>query len=266
MANTKITPEKITTPIQLVAAWFAILFLLNSAFLATAIKIEHPAWGPAFLLILAAATTVLVLFFVGLMLTVFRPHLQEGKEYAKWLKEKNSYSAGLIVQEHTGPTPASTPTPTCDSTLPSIEASQNDCSFRIDVNGQVAGWATVLQSLISAGFDASKYEDPYPFPNSSTKARPDDQACIWLGERISARGAIGAMKIAVEHWPHLKYIELSTDGATPPDEVHDQMFLGGATSTALERRLLPWTADEIKKLPDNLSRRDFHLAIRAKYS
>lgn len=260
MANTKITPEKITTPIQLVAAWFTILFLLVSVFLATAIKIENPAWGPAFLLILAAATTALVLFFVGLMLTVFRPHLQEGKEYAKWLKDKNSYSAGLIVQEKTPPASPS------ENFTPATEESRENYNFRIDVNGKVPGWKSVIESLVSAGFDANRYEDPFPSPNSSENARPDDQACIWLGERISAQGAIKAIKIATKQWPHLKYIELSTDGASPPDEVHYQMFVGGTTSTALRRRLLPWNTDEIMKLSDNLSRRDFHLAIRGKYS
>jgi hypothetical protein len=258
MANTKISPEKITTPIQLVAAWFAILILLVSAFLITATNITNPAWAPAFLLIFAATTTLLVLIFVALMLTIFRPNLQEGKEYARWLKDKNSYSPGLIIQENSTPGPSQDMTPE-----PTSEYGRRPSTFRIEVNGQIAGWDQVLESLIEKGFDAKKFSDRSPYSTHDRDA--SEQACIWVGERIKAPDAVRAIKVAIEHWPHLKYVELSNDGSTPPDYVHNQMFIGGSTSTALTRGLRPWTTEELASLQENISQDEFHLKIRTKY-
>lgn len=258
MANTKISPEKITTPIQLVAAWFAILILLVSAFLFTATNIKNPAWAPAFLLIFSATTTLLVLIFVALMLTIFRPNLQEGKEYARWLKDKNLYSPGLIVQENPTLSRSQYMAPESGS-----EHGQFPSKFRIEVNGQIAGWDELIKSLIEKGFDAKRFSNPSPY--SSHDGDPNEQACIWVGERIKARDAIRAIKIAVEHWPHLKYVELSNDGSTPPDYVHDQMFIGGSTSTALTRGLRPWTTVELASLQETISQDEFHLNVRAKY-
>jgi hypothetical protein len=59
MAGTKLTPEKITSPIQLMAAWFAMLVLLVSILLAAAINITKPEWAAAYLVIF---TSVLVIW------------------------------------------------------------------------------------------------------------------------------------------------------------------------------------------------------------
>ncbi|MEA5666597.1 hypothetical protein VA603_03485 [Stenotrophomonas sp. MH1] len=260
MANAKIVPEKINTPIQLVAAWFAILFLLVSAFLVTAINIDKPTWAPAFLLISSAITTLLVLVFVGLMLTIFRPHLQEGKDYARWLRNKNAYSPGLINQLPTAPVATLT-----EAIAPHKTEGEKTHNLLININGHVDGWLDIFRSLVEAGFFVEKYTDPSPLQKNGME-KPEHQACIWVGERVSAPAAIKAIKIAINHWPHLKYLELSNDGADPPDEVHDELFIGGATSTALQRNLRPWTVDELSKLPEDISRQQFHSMIRSRYS
>ena len=259
MAGTRLTPEKITSPIQLMAAWFAMLILLVSVFLTAAANIRTPDWAPGFLVIFSSVATLIVISCVTLMLTVFRPHLQEGKEYAQWLKDKNSYSPGLIDQEKTAPKRVRR-----TSRESSIASSDFDKQLHIEVNGRCPGAGDLLTELRRAGFSPEQYEQPGD-DQRSFNAR-DEFAAIWIGARVQAASAVRAIKLAVEVWPHLKYMELSTDGSDPPDEVHDALFLGGATSTARERGLRPWSAEEIRALPASSTQEQLHAAIRAKYS
>lgn len=235
MAGTKLTPEKITSPIQLMAAWFAMLILLVSVFLTAAVNIRAPVWAAGFLVIFSSVVTLIVISCVTLMLTVFRPHLQEGKEYAQWLKEKNSYSPGLIDQEKTTPRRAKRP-----AREASVAPSVVDRSFHIEVNSRCPGASELLTRLRRSGFQPERYADLLE-NDSRTIDSLEEHACIWIGARVQAAGAVEAIKLALDVWPHLKYMELSTDGAEPPDEVHETLFLGGATSTARERGLRPWT-------------------------
>lgn len=259
MTGTKLTPEKITSPIQLMAAWFAMLILLVSVFLTAAANIRTPDWAAGFLVIFSAAVTLIVIGCVTVMLTVFRPHLQEGKEYAQWLKDKNAYSPGLIDQERTTPK-----RPRRTSHASAIVPSLVDKNFQIDVNGRCPGSEKLIAKLQQAGFRAKKYElrgDDWGIVEDVA-----EQASVWVGVRVQGAGAVQAIKLALDVWPHLRYMELSTDGSDPPDEVHDALFLGGATSTARERRIRAWTAEEIRALPDSITTEQFHATIRAKYS
>jgi hypothetical protein len=45
MTGTKLNPEKITSPFQLMAAWFAMLVLLISILLTAAVNITKPDWA-----------------------------------------------------------------------------------------------------------------------------------------------------------------------------------------------------------------------------
>ena len=87
MAQQGIDPEKVTKPIQLVAAWFATLVLLVSAFLAAGNTARHPAWLP---ILYGAAAVTAVPFFAWLVFrlqTRYRPQLQEDIFYSKYLVE-----------------------------------------------------------------------------------------------------------------------------------------------------------------------------------
>lgn len=259
MAGTKLTPEKITSPIQLMAAWFAMLILLDSVLLAAAANIASPDWASGYLVIFSSVVTLIVIGCVTLMLTLFRPHLQEGKEYAQWLKDKNSYSPGLIDQEKAAPKRKLRTTR--DKT---VVPTAIDRSFHIEVNGKCHGSEEVLSQLRSAGFEPQSYAPAIKIERNFDSL--DDSACIWVGARVQAAGAVAAIKAAIEVWPHLKYLELSTDGADPPDEVHESIFFGGATSTAKERGLRAWSHEELLALSDTSTQEQFHGAIRAKYS
>jgi len=53
MENNNINPEKITKPIQLLAAWLLGLTLINGIYLTAASQITQPVWGAGLLLIAA---------------------------------------------------------------------------------------------------------------------------------------------------------------------------------------------------------------------
>lgn len=84
MAERGIEAEKITKPIQLVAAWFAALILLVGAFLGAAKTVGNPSWLP---ILLGLAAVLQVPFFALLVFrlqTKYRPELQEDPYYAKY--------------------------------------------------------------------------------------------------------------------------------------------------------------------------------------
>lgn len=254
MAGPTILPEKITNPFQLMAAWFAVLVLLVTILLTTAINITNPPWASGYLIIFTSILIIFVLGCVLTMLTVFRPHLQDGKEYAQWLKDKNTYSivpsSQSIVSTEISKAIIHTPT----------KVLINKKRTTINVS-YLPGSDVLIRNLAEAGFEADIYE---PWPRDPSKS-PEFHESIWVGCWVSADDAIESIRIAVSQWPHLKYMHLSNDGGDPPEEIHMQMYFGGSSLTAKDYGLSPWTTDELLKIDQNLSQIDFHQKIREKY-
>ncbi|MEH2510150.1 hypothetical protein V1291_001504 [Nitrobacteraceae bacterium AZCC 1564] len=151
MAGTKLIPEKITSPFQLMAAWFAMLVLLVSILLTGAANIKSPEWAAGYLVIFTSVVVVSVLGCVTLMLTVFRPHLQEGKEYAQWLRDKNAYSSGLIRSEQ-----ITVPSKVQRNLKTSELRKKGQASFLISVSN-LPGAHGLIRALEEAGFRAKIY-------------------------------------------------------------------------------------------------------------
>jgi len=251
MAGPQIIPEKVTSPFQLMAAWFVMLVLLTSVLLTAASKIEKPDWAAGYLVIFTSILVLLVIGCVTLMLTKFRPHLQDGKEYAQWLKDKGKYSPGIIIKENI-----------IGSTV--VETIRNKSRLITNVDISVVNAydsKEMLNALKDNGFNADIYEpDREPYNSHST------QEGIWLGSRVSPAVACRVIKTAIKQWPHLKYVHLSNDGGgNPPDEVHDQIFLGGSTSAAKRYGVQKWTPQDFEKLHESMSDNELHAMVREKY-
>jgi hypothetical protein len=88
MSTENIKPEKITKPIQLLAAWLLGLILINASFLTAASQISKPDWAAGMLLIAAVANVPTFLFSLFLLQTKFRPEMQEDTYYSKYLERK----------------------------------------------------------------------------------------------------------------------------------------------------------------------------------
>ncbi|NOH26446.1 hypothetical protein [Vibrio europaeus] len=89
MNQNKINPEKLTKPIQLLAAWLVGLLSISSSFLVAASNIEI-AWQSGLLVIAAVVNVPLFLSAVFLLQTKFRPELQEDSYYSSYLSNKTN--------------------------------------------------------------------------------------------------------------------------------------------------------------------------------
>ena len=89
MSQEKITPHKVTRPMQLLAAWLVSLIALEGALLTAAGALNSPSWAPGALIVTAI---VIIPLFVGalfLLLTKYRKELQDDKYYSEDQKRKD---------------------------------------------------------------------------------------------------------------------------------------------------------------------------------
>lgn len=89
MSKNEIAPEKITSPIQLLAAWLVALIVVDGAFLTAAGLVSSPIWLPAVLVIAAILNVPLFLGCMFLLQTRFRPEMQSDEHYSEYLKQKD---------------------------------------------------------------------------------------------------------------------------------------------------------------------------------
>lgn len=262
MSDSNLMPDKIKSPIQLMAAWFVMLVSVITVLLATAVNIEEPKWAAGYLVISATVVIVIVIGCVLLMLTKYRPHLQDGKEYAEWIKEQGVYSKGEIFQMET-----IQPIKTKEM------ASTQEVEVR-DINNisvsviDIMGSTEIVESLKNKGFNA--YIHPHRHKEydrrEPLKSIKGEHEGIWIGARVKADIAIRAIKVALKVWPDLKYIVIPSDHNSPPDHVNDQIFIGGSSKTPIELGTRPWSLEELRSLKEDMSINDFHRKIREKYS
>jgi hypothetical protein len=90
MSEQNINPERITKPIQLLAAWLIGLIAVNGSFLAAATQILIPTWAPIILVIASIINVPLFLISIFLLQTRFRPEMQADEFYSKYLENKYS--------------------------------------------------------------------------------------------------------------------------------------------------------------------------------
>jgi DNA-binding transcriptional ArsR family regulator len=90
MSQNPIVPEKITKPIQLLGAWLAGLFAIDSCFLFAASRMEAESFESIALVCAAIANVPIFLVAVFLLQTRFRPELQEDSYYATYLSQKTN--------------------------------------------------------------------------------------------------------------------------------------------------------------------------------
>jgi len=87
--------EKITKPIQLLAAWLAGLLSINSCFLIAAANLGIGSWEAGALVIAAILNVPLFLTAVFLLQTKFRPEMQEDSFYSTYLSHKTNQLISL---------------------------------------------------------------------------------------------------------------------------------------------------------------------------
>ncbi|WP_152622945.1 hypothetical protein [Pseudomonas fluorescens] len=263
MSGTKLIPENITSPFQLMAAWFSMLVLLVGVLLAAAIKIEKPEWAAGYLVICSTILIMVVLGCVTLMLTKFRPHLQDGKEYAQWLRSTGKYTKrldqnGSVVESRASSVVITSTTSPDDIPLTPLQG------YGTANISNLSGCEKLAEKINAVGITTYLFGDE--LNERSRRTNFSEHESIWLGKRVSSNYVSAVFKIASEYWPHLKYVHLSSDGPAPPDDVHDEIFVGGATKTALSYGLKPWSQKELSSINGAMRIEELHELIRSKYS
>lgn len=92
MTDHKISPEKVTKPIQLLAAWLVGLIIVNASFLLAAQQISKPDWAAAILVIAAVANVPVFIGALFLLQTKFRAQIQEDSYYAQYLENERQFT------------------------------------------------------------------------------------------------------------------------------------------------------------------------------
>lgn len=100
MSTQNIKPEKITKPMQLLAAWLLGLILINTTFLTAASQIVKPVWASGCLVIAAIINVPLFLMSIFLLQTKFRPEMQEDEYYSKHLERKYNDKPNKAEEEN----------------------------------------------------------------------------------------------------------------------------------------------------------------------
>jgi hypothetical protein len=259
--QSKIDPQKVTKPIQLLAAWLVGLIVINTGFLAAAVKIGTNHWTSGTLVIAAIINVPLFLIAIFLLQTKFRPELQEDSYYSKYLdKKSNKYIAAPTNMEKDS------------EILKRVELMQGSISSILDAQtkdgismpSRWRGWRVSVndfhENLISikrALSDAGIQIDDY-FGSSSIDPKPPKEfligfresmdlgACIYLLRQVAGLGFIG-------------YYYFDEPREIDPDDV----YLGPYGST---QNIVPIN-DELLKLlnKDNLNSADIR-AYESKYA
>jgi hypothetical protein len=99
MAEHKINPEKVTKPIQLLAAWLVGLIAVNGSFLLAAHQISRPDWASALLVVCSALNVPVFIVALFLLQTKFRPQMQEDSYYSQYLEREKHYSQLIISKD-----------------------------------------------------------------------------------------------------------------------------------------------------------------------
>lgn len=97
MSHQRIRPEKVTRPFQLVAALLVFVILLDGLFLGAAELIAEPSWAADLLVAASIAVVPILLLFAFLLITRFRPAMQEDQYYAAYLARTMTGSTRDVI-------------------------------------------------------------------------------------------------------------------------------------------------------------------------
>jgi hypothetical protein len=99
VSNHEIAAEKITKPIQLLAAWLTGLLAIDTCFLVAASRFPDSSWQSGALTGAAIANVFIFLAAVFLLQTRFRPELQEDVYYSTYINQKTSAKIHIPREE-----------------------------------------------------------------------------------------------------------------------------------------------------------------------
>lgn len=107
----------------------------------------------------------------------------------------------------------------------------------------IYGSRQFVKDLNKKGYPAEIY---FPNEGKNTLMKNCEHEAIWLGRKVPASLNIEIIKMAKAKFPHLKYVDFSSEYA--PEYIQYQNYIGGATSTAIERNLKKLETVDFEKI------------------
>jgi hypothetical protein len=149
VSGNTIKAEKITKPIQLLAAWLIGLVLTNTIFLGAAVYISSAIWTHYLLVIASVANVPLFLFSIFILQTKYRPELQEDSFYADYII--NNRGDKVLSKKKV----------TIKATSEEISLSENSnfnfVKYSVAINDYLFNLKNIEKSLADAGIPISSY-------------------------------------------------------------------------------------------------------------
>lgn len=120
-----------------------------------------------------------------------------------------------------------------------------------------------LDSIKEKGYIARVYK----WEKNQELSSFEEHSAIWLGYNVPAGYAVEIILLAVNFYPHLKYIYISGDekGEPPPKDIHTNVYIGGATATAERLGLRTLTYEDFMKINSSMTNEELHKFIRGFY-
>lgn len=159
------------------------------------------------------------------------------------------------------------PTNEIRTRLQVLESVDKYQDVKVNFSG-LAGYKKLQRNLNGLGFKAGLWlGDGESLPNDNTEDGTFGEGAdgslltlkaheaIWIGCNLGPEVVFATIVVSVRHWPHLKYIDSTCNG-----QMDDYVYVGGATSTAIEDELVPWT--NFKDLSPAMSKEQFHETLK----
>lgn len=102
-------------------------------------------------------------------------------------------------------------------------------------------------------------------PRGALPYSSNGSTAIWIGKDFPFDKAIKVIDISQRYYDDLRYVALSDYRQSPPSAVHNEIFIGGSTESALRLGLLAWTPEDFNAIQSIGSSEELNEFIKARY-
>jgi len=176
------------------------------------------------------------------------------------------------------------PDPAITRLLAVVESASACRGKSVKISG-LQGYKLVLRHLRGYGFeaeveisppdqfsgkefmDADQSEEGQGVPVSEKDGEPETQeelSAIWVGCDVPAAAVVAAITIARKYWPRMRYLASSCGDQWVNTDAHEQVFLGGATSSAIDFGLGQWSETDFARLRSDMPQEELHRLIMSR--
>jgi len=117
----------------------------------------------------------------------------------------------------------------------------------------------LVDELIQQGYSASIYE--FRLETKKVLSNLEHEA-IWLGSEVPVHMAINVLRTAKRYYPHLKYIHLTDASDGAPEDVKYQIYIGGSSKTAKEKKLRILSNNDFNNLYEAHTKEELHNLVK----